>query len=339
MAQGHATLALGRRRADGRAARTATTRWPATPATPRGPRAAAAATCRSRPTGRPSATTTRAARRATSRPTTRRSRATTCSSSAGTGRPRATSSRRCARPRRWCCPRPTSTASGSTSSSRRSRRPASRSQAFAPHFPHTVRKTETKTCTDCHLSEANDNNAIMAQLLLHGTNFVNFVGFNAWVGGEGGIEAVRVTEWDEPQAVIGCYLHRYAYPDWLRGAPEARAASCRGARPRTAAARSRCLQLRGEYLFVAEGSGGFASTTSPASPTRASPSGSSPRRSRRSATTPHVDTTQRDLRGAADQPADPPRPQPGRPDARGEPGAAVPPALQLRRRSPTPRRA
>ena len=26
------------------------------------------------------------------------------------------------------------------------------SQAFAPHFPHTVRKTETKTCTDCHLS-------------------------------------------------------------------------------------------------------------------------------------------------------------------------------------------
>ncbi|MGH8472721.1 MAG: hypothetical protein ACREVJ_09780, partial [Gammaproteobacteria bacterium] len=40
------------------------------------------------------------------------------------------------------------------------------SQAFAPHFPHTERKTETKTCTDCHLSKDNDNNAIMAQLLL-----------------------------------------------------------------------------------------------------------------------------------------------------------------------------
>ena len=53
----------------------------------------------------------------------------------------------------------------------------------------------------------------MAQLLLHGTNFVNFVGFNAWVGGEGEVEAVQVTEWDEPQAVIGSYLHRYAYPD------------------------------------------------------------------------------------------------------------------------------
>jgi hypothetical protein len=63
-----------------------------------------------------------------------------------------------------------------------------------------VRKTETKTCTDCHLSASNDNNAIMAQLLLHGTNFVNFVGLHAFVGMEDGFQAVRVTEWDEPQA-------------------------------------------------------------------------------------------------------------------------------------------
>ena len=27
------------------------------------------------------------------------------------------------------------------------------SQAFNPHYPHTERKTETKTCTDCHLSK------------------------------------------------------------------------------------------------------------------------------------------------------------------------------------------
>src|SRR5690606_30890178 len=90
------------------------------------------------------------------------------------------------------------------------------SQAFAPHFPHTVRRTETKTCTDCHLSEANDTNAIMAQLRLHGTNFVNFVGMHAWSGLETGFQATRVTEWDEPQAVIGSYLHRYAYPDYWR---------------------------------------------------------------------------------------------------------------------------
>ncbi|WAT16831.1 hypothetical protein OZN62_07705 [Aurantiacibacter sp. MUD11] len=153
------------------------------------------------------------------------------------------------------------------------------SQAFAPHFPHTVRLTETKTCSDCHLSEAENNNAIMAQLLLLGTNFVNFVGANAWTGLEGGFEAVRVTEWEEPQAVLGSYLHRYAYPDyyrqfveegnrelrdWTRGqffdgdlsgetrAVEEFANVHEGTRDRVG-----CLQMRGEYMFVAEGRGGF----------------------------------------------------------------------------------
>ena len=60
--------------------------------------------------------------------------------------------------------------------------------------------------------QANDNNAIMAQLLLLGTNFVNFVGYNAWTGTEDRIEAVRVTEWDEPQAVVGSYLHQIRLP-------------------------------------------------------------------------------------------------------------------------------
>ena len=59
------------------------------------------------------------------------------------------------------------------------------SQAFAPHYPHTERKTETKDCEDCHLSSKNDNNAIMAQLLLLGTKFVDFIGYHAWVGGDG----------------------------------------------------------------------------------------------------------------------------------------------------------
>ncbi len=129
------------------------------------------------------------------------------------------------------------------------------SQAFAPHFPHTVRKTETKVCTDCHLSEENDNNAIMAQLLLLGTNFVNLVGYNAWVGEDGGLEAVRVTEWDEPQAVIGSYLHKFAYPDWYK-------AHQQNDRKLTETynqpgSKSTCLQLRGEYLYVAEGEGGM----------------------------------------------------------------------------------
>ncbi len=103
-------------------------------------------------------------------------------------------------------------------------------------------------------SQQNDNNAIMAQLLLQGTNFVNFVGYNAWVGEEKQIAAVQVTEWDEPQAVIGSYLHHYAYPDWfaqhqerdlrLPSHPDARHQGC-GALP--AAARRipvRCRRAR-----------------------------------------------------------------------------------------------
>src|SRR5688500_20173115 len=56
----------------------------------------------------------------------------------------------------------------------------------------------------------------MAQLLLHGTNFVNFVGLFSWSGLQDGFQATRVTEWDEPQAVIGTNLHRHAFPDCWR---------------------------------------------------------------------------------------------------------------------------
>ncbi|MBL8338212.1 MAG: hypothetical protein JNM97_15695, partial [Rhodoferax sp.] len=130
------------------------------------------------------------------------------------------------------------------------------SQAFAPHYPHTERKTETKTCSDCHVNKDDDNNAIMAQLLLQGTNFVNFVGYNAWVGAARHVEAVQVTEWDEPQAVIGSYLQRYAYPDWYRQHREAQA-RLQQAHDHGTAGPANCVQLRGEYLFVAEGAGGM----------------------------------------------------------------------------------
>jgi hypothetical protein len=153
------------------------------------------------------------------------------------------------------------------------------SQAFAPHFPHTVRLNETKQCSDCHLSDKDDNNAIMSQLLLLGTNFVNFVGLNVWSGLEEGFQATRVTEWDEPQAVIGSYLHRYAYPDfyqlhvgqngrelknWVRGkifdkklSGETQALEEFANIVQDTSGRVNCLQQRGEYMFVAEGRGGF----------------------------------------------------------------------------------
>jgi len=130
------------------------------------------------------------------------------------------------------------------------------SQAFAPHYPHTERKTETKGCSDCHVSDQGDNNAIMAQMLLHGTNFVNFVGFNAWVGAERHIEAVQVTEWEEPQAVIGSYLHRYAYPDWFAD-HQKRGLRLAEAHDHTTGGPSGCVMLRGEYFYSAEGAGGM----------------------------------------------------------------------------------
>jgi hypothetical protein len=133
------------------------------------------------------------------------------------------------------------------------------SQAFNPHFPHTVRKTETKQCEDCHLSKRGDNNAIMAQLLGLGTNFVNFVGYNAWVGTESSVEAIQVTEWEEPQAVIGSYLHRYAYPDaYARFVSAGRQLGSGGhERHVHRSGPTRCLQVRGEYLYAAEGSRGL----------------------------------------------------------------------------------
>jgi hypothetical protein len=129
------------------------------------------------------------------------------------------------------------------------------SQAMNPHFPHTSRKTETKTCSNCHLTEDGGNNAWMAQLLLQGTNFVNFIGFHAYVGLENGLVAAQVTEWEEPQAVIGSYLQRYAYPDnyaqHLADGRELQTAHKYNDKE------TGCLQLRGEYLYAAAGKKGF----------------------------------------------------------------------------------
>src|SRR5262249_41094897 len=90
-------------------------------------------------------------------------------------------------------------------------------QAFNTHVPHTARATETKMCADCHVWAKNDNNAVMAQLLLQGTNFANFMGRYVYVAeGKRGLEAVIVTEQNEPQAVIGSHLHQLAYPNEFR---------------------------------------------------------------------------------------------------------------------------
>jgi hypothetical protein len=135
--------------------------------------------------------------------------------------------------------------------------PGYSSQAFNPHVPHTVRSKETKSCTDCHIAKDNDNNAWMAQLLTLGTNFVNFIGRFAWIAeGKAGLEAVAVTEWTEPQAVLGSTLHRLAYPDNHRRHTE-RKLELDEAHPHHGGGEVRSVVKRGEYLYVAQGAGGF----------------------------------------------------------------------------------
>jgi hypothetical protein len=129
------------------------------------------------------------------------------------------------------------------------------SQTFNTHFAHTVRKTETKTCSDCHPSSKGDNNAWLAQVYLLGTNATNFVGLNAFVGEESGFEAVSVTEYSEPQAVLGSRLHELAYPEKFASFVENGRALDHA--EHHGGDRIQSLQLRGEYLYAACGEDGF----------------------------------------------------------------------------------
>jgi len=129
--------------------------------------------------------------------------------------------------------------------------------AFSPFVPHTVGAGDTKTCTNCHLSKNNDNNATMAQLLMQGTNFVNFIGRYAWVAaGKSGIRAVVVTERDEPQAVIGSHLHKLAYPEEF-GKHVKRGEKLEESYGHPANGEALGIQVRGEYAYVANGPGGL----------------------------------------------------------------------------------
>jgi hypothetical protein len=129
-------------------------------------------------------------------------------------------------------------------------------QAFSTFVPHTVRAKETKGCTDCHVSRAGDNNAWLTQLLLLGTNYMNFMGRYIYVAsGDHGYEAVAVTEHDEPPAVIGSDLQKLAYPDDY----DKHVKNNRELREAYGHAGSNVLdvQARGEYLYAAMGRGGL----------------------------------------------------------------------------------
>ena len=128
-------------------------------------------------------------------------------------------------------------------------------QAFSTFVPHTVRAKETKQCSDCHVSARNDNNAWMAQLLLQGTNFMNFMGRYIYVAtGKKGLDAIPVAEHDEPEAIYGSDLQRIAYPDdykkFLRHRREISTSFRHDGDVLD-------VQARGEYAYTAAGSGGL----------------------------------------------------------------------------------
>ena len=127
--------------------------------------------------------------------------------------------------------------------------------AFSTYYPHTVRSRETKTCTDCHVAATGDNNAWMAQLLMQGTNLMNFVGRYVYVAEGGkGFDAVAVAGHDDPPAVYGSDLERIAYPYnhqklQKRGFDLDEAVHHDG--------NVLDIQVRGEYLYAALGKDGF----------------------------------------------------------------------------------
>ena len=127
---------------------------------------------------------------------------------------------------------------------------------FSPYYPHTVRAKETKVCTDCHVSKEGDNNAWMAQLLMQGTNLVNFLGRYVYVAeGASGFDAVTVAEHDDPPAIFGSDLQKIAYPsNFAKFEKHERELE---ESDHHAGATVLDLQARGEYLYAAMGKGGF----------------------------------------------------------------------------------
>src|SRR6202048_4553110 len=95
----------------------------------------------------------------------------------------------------------------------------------------------------------------MAQLLLQGTNFMNFMGRCVIARrGKSGWQAIAVAEHDEPEAIYGSDLQRIAYPEnykkFVARHRELSAAAEHGGNILD-------IQARGEYAYTANGPGGL----------------------------------------------------------------------------------
>jgi hypothetical protein len=128
-------------------------------------------------------------------------------------------------------------------------------QAFSPFVPHTVRTRETRTCTDCHVSRDNNNNAWLAQVTLLGGGFMNFMGRYIYVAnGDKGYTAVAVAKHDEPPAIIGSDFQKVVYPDDYA---RFKRRNDRLSEAYQHAGKVLDVQARGEYLYAATGRGGL----------------------------------------------------------------------------------
>lgn len=150
--------------------------------------------------------------------------------------------------------------------------------AFTTNPPHTVRVKETKQCTDCHVADENDNNAILAKVFGMGTRSVDTFGRYAWVAtGKAGITAQRVTVQEEfPEPIIGSEMHRIVDPESyevhlahdrvvnykFNGIPRKKRKPSDSDDPdgyshRHKSTHAQCIQRYGEWVLVADGPGGL----------------------------------------------------------------------------------
>jgi hypothetical protein len=96
----------------------------------------------------------------------------------------------------------------------------------------------------------------MAQLLMQGTNLVNFMGRYVYVAeGSKGFDAVPVAEHDDPPAVVGRDLQKLVYSKDYEELAERHQGNLHEADHHAGTVLD--VQLRGEYLYAALGKDGF----------------------------------------------------------------------------------
>ena len=203
------------------------------------------------------------------------------------------------------------------------------SQAFNPHYPHTERKTETKTCSDCHLSggrrqQRHHGAAAGARDELRQLRRLQRVGRRSGGDQRGaghgmGRAAGGHRQLSASLRVSG--LVRGARSEWPTNL-KTRTATARATRTACSCAANTCMSRKAAsgarvYDVASIGNKGVsrAIITAPFSPLGQDT---------------HIALEGRDLHRAADESADQSAAQRRRVDARDEPGAAVPSDLQLR---------